>query len=90
MPDPLAHCAWPGIKPASWRCRDASDSVVPQWELPVLLSSWLFSPSHIILFMNVLVLLSVSTPDYNSMRPETSFVLLMTKSPALRMQLSTE
>lgn len=57
---------------------------------PVLLSSCLFSSSHIILFMNMLVLLSVSALDCNNMRPETLFVLFMTKFPALRMQLSSE
>ena len=30
--DPLTHCAGPGIKPASWHYRDATDPVVPQWE----------------------------------------------------------
>ena len=32
-PDSLAHCAGPGIEPASWGCRDAVDPVAPQWEL---------------------------------------------------------
>ena len=32
-PDLLTHCAGPGIKPASWHCRDAANPIVPQWEL---------------------------------------------------------
>ena len=32
-PDPLIHCARPGIKPVSWHCRDATDPIVPQQEL---------------------------------------------------------
>ena len=31
--DPLTHCAGPGIKPASWSCRDAIDPVAPQEKL---------------------------------------------------------
>ena len=31
--DPLTCCARPGIEPVSWRCRDAADPIVPQWEL---------------------------------------------------------
>lgn len=31
--DPSSHHPGPGIKPASWRSRDAADPVVPQWEL---------------------------------------------------------
>ena len=39
-PDPLTHCARPGIEPVSWRCRDAANPTVPQQELPsALLSS---------------------------------------------------
>ena len=34
-PDPLIHCAGPGIKPASWRCRNAAGPVVPQQDLLV-------------------------------------------------------
>ena len=30
MLDPLTHCAWPGIEPESWCCRDATDPIVPQ------------------------------------------------------------
>ena len=30
MQDPLTHCARPRIEPASWHCRDAADSIVPQ------------------------------------------------------------
>ena len=33
MPDPLTHCARPGIKPESWRGRDTVDPVAPEWEL---------------------------------------------------------
>ena len=33
MPDPLTHCAGPGIEPVSWRCRDVANSIVPQREL---------------------------------------------------------
>ena len=32
-PDPLTHSAGPGIEPVSWRCRDATDPIAPQWEL---------------------------------------------------------
>ena len=32
-PESLTHCAGPGIKPASWRCRDATNLTVPQWDL---------------------------------------------------------
>ena len=28
--DLLIHCAGPGIKPASWCCRDASDPIMPE------------------------------------------------------------
>ena len=28
----VTHCAEPGIEPASWTCREATDPVVPQWE----------------------------------------------------------
>ena len=31
--DPLTHCVGPGIKPASWRCRDTADPITPQREL---------------------------------------------------------
>ena len=34
MMDPVAHCARPDIEPASWHCRDATDAIVPQGELP--------------------------------------------------------
>ena len=37
MLDPLTHCAGPGIEPASWHCRDATDPRVPQWELQFFL-----------------------------------------------------
>ena len=30
--EPLNHCGGLGIKPASWCCRDAANSVAPQWE----------------------------------------------------------
>ena len=43
-----------------------------------------------ILFVNVLVLLYVSIPDYNNVRPETTFVLFTAKFPRLRIELSTE
>ena len=33
MPDPLTHCAGPGIEPASWHYRDAADPIESQWEL---------------------------------------------------------
>ena len=33
MLDPLIRCAWLGIEPASWCCRDTADPVAPQWEL---------------------------------------------------------
>ena len=33
MPDLLMHCARPGIRPASWRWRDAAKPIVPQREL---------------------------------------------------------
>ena len=33
MPDPLAHCPGPGIKPASWFCRNTTDPTPPQLEL---------------------------------------------------------
>ena len=33
MPDPLTHCAGPGIEPMFWRCLDAADSVAPEQEL---------------------------------------------------------
>ena len=39
-PDPLTHHVGPGIKLASWRCRDAEGLVVPQQEL---LSFFLFN-----------------------------------------------
>ena len=32
-PGSSTHCARPGIEPASWCCRDAANSVVPQQEL---------------------------------------------------------
>ena len=32
--DPLIHCAGPGMEPASLCCRDTTDPVAPQWELP--------------------------------------------------------
>ena len=32
MQDSLNHCAKLGIEPASWRCRDATNPVVSQWE----------------------------------------------------------
>ena len=32
--DPLTHGAGPGIKPLSWCCRDATNPIAPQWELP--------------------------------------------------------
>ena len=33
MPVPLTHCIWLGIEPASWHCRDVTDSFAPQREL---------------------------------------------------------
>ena len=36
IPDPLIHCAGPGIELASWCCRDAHDPAVPQRELPII------------------------------------------------------
>lgn len=33
-PDPLTHHAGPGTEPVSWCCIDATDPIVPQWELP--------------------------------------------------------
>ena len=33
-PDPFTRCTGPGREPAPWRCRDTSDPVVPQGELP--------------------------------------------------------
>ena len=36
MPDPLIHCAGLGIKPMSWRCRNTTNPVEPQWELHAL------------------------------------------------------
>ena len=31
--NPVTHCAWPGIEPASWCCRDPDDPIMPQREL---------------------------------------------------------
>ena len=39
VPDPLTHCSRPGIEPVSWYCRDATNLLVPQWEL---LDCWVF------------------------------------------------
>ena len=36
MPDPLNHCARPGIEPVSWHCRDVTDLIVPRWELHIV------------------------------------------------------
>ena len=33
-PDPLTHCARPGIEPVSWQCRDTADPTAPQRECP--------------------------------------------------------
>ena len=33
-PDPLTHCARPGIEPASWLCGDTTSPAAPQWERP--------------------------------------------------------
>ena len=33
MPDPLTHCAWPGIETLTQCSRDAADLTVPQQEL---------------------------------------------------------
>ena len=41
MPDPLTHCAGPGIKPTTWCWRDTANPFVPQWEL---LRLFLFFP----------------------------------------------
>ena len=30
---PFNPLCWVGIEPASWYCRDAADSALPQWEL---------------------------------------------------------
>ena len=41
-PDPLTHCARPGIEPVSWCYRDAADPIVPQrelWSLKVVSST---------------------------------------------------
>ena len=32
-PDPLTHCARPGMEPASWGCRDSTNAIAPQQEL---------------------------------------------------------
>jgi len=32
-PDPLTHCAGPGIEPVFWYCRDTTDPFGPQREL---------------------------------------------------------
>ena len=31
--DPLTFCAWQGIQPVSWHCRDTANPLVPQREL---------------------------------------------------------
>ena len=36
-PDPLTHCARPGIKPSSWSSRDVIYHVVPERDLQELL-----------------------------------------------------
>ena len=38
-PDPLTHCARPGIKPMSWCCRDAVNPIAPQLELMEMILS---------------------------------------------------
>ena len=35
VPNLFTHCAGPGIKPASWHCRDTTDPLRPQRELPM-------------------------------------------------------
>ena len=32
-PEPLTHCAWPGIKPAVQGSRDTTDPIMPRQEL---------------------------------------------------------
>ena len=46
-PDPLMHCAGPGIEPASWPCRGAPYSIAPPRELlrQVLLKAVRVKPS---------------------------------------------
>ena len=29
MPDPLTHCARPGIEPTSWCCKDSANPMLP-------------------------------------------------------------
>ena len=56
MPDPLIHCAGPGIVPASWCCRDATNPTASQQELLcflllmwciTLIDLWLLNHPHI-------------------------------------------
>ena len=43
----LTHRARPGFEPVSQHCRDAADSIVPQWELWIsILFNYLFSHDH--------------------------------------------
>ena len=39
----LSHCAWLGIEPTSWHCRDATNPFEPQWELPDSFSLWVIT-----------------------------------------------
>ena len=46
-PHPLAHCAGLGIEPVSWHCRDATDPVMPQWEIQPFSSYISTSPAFL-------------------------------------------
>ena len=37
VPDPLTHWAGPGVKPVTWRCRNATNPTVPQQQLLMLM-----------------------------------------------------